>query len=185
MPTPGQPLCTSSLQPTGSLQPPQSTRSVAVFVQEAKQSLFCSNKEEALKQRARRESRDCLVPLQARVQCGKQKSHRRVLRSSDMLTIMRPHKKAIVCGNVYSKCTFHYFDFVLCYGPAAGSQRRCISDLCFSWLPAGSLACCVDLLAIPPVLEIDCVRALQKQSGLCALDNVAAQFYMPKPHIWD
>lgn len=82
----------------------------------------------------------------------------------------------------------NYFYFVFCCRPAARSKRRCIPDLCFSWLTAGLLACCVDLLAIPPVVEIDCVcvrTAPKKQFSLCTLDNVGAQLYMPKPHIWD
>ena len=47
------------------------------------------------------------------------------------------------------------------------SKRRCISDLCFSWLAAGLLACWEDQLAIPLVVEIDdvCVPGAAKAIG--------------------
>lgn len=67
----------------------------------------------------------------------------------------------------------------------ARSRCRCISDLCFSWLAVGLLVCCVDLLAIPTVAEIDSVYmcALQKQFCLCILDGVVAVKHGKATHL--
>lgn len=55
------------------------------------------------------------------------------------------------------------------------SERRCISDLCFSWLAAALLACCGTRCYSLYGGEELCVcvcPALQKQFSLCTLDNV-------------